>query len=273
MKINLEMIECVLPTLTFNNIQEKKNLIEKLQKIKQLYEKRLKLKKLKNEGQSKILVQNQILEETKRRSRENLNYFEEKFDELCNGLDKKIIFIKKYQKKFDEVQIYIQRESEYFPRWKKIFYDYEIMTFIVENENLLISKNNILKEIKLLSEQFNIVTKENNYYELKRILETNEEKKSLKYKDLIDLYLSKNKLIQIQINKLKKILNKSSTIYRLKNITSKIESKEFTHLNDEDNKTFLNASYLNYSKLTDTFNTNNMSKNCAWDISLINKND
>jgi hypothetical protein len=273
MKINLEMIECVLPSLTFNDIQEKKNLIEKLQKIKQLYEKRLKLKKLKNEGQSKILVQNQILEETKRRSRENLNYFEEKFDELCNGLDKKIIFIKKYQKKFDEVQIYIQRESEYFPRWKKIFYDYEIMTFIVENENLLISKNNILKEIKLLSEQFNIVTKENYYYELKRTQEKNEEKKSLKYNDLINLYLSKNKLIQIQINKLKKILYKSSTIYRLKNITSKIESKELTHLNDEDNKTFLNASYLNYSKLTDTFNTNNISKNCAWDISLINKND
>ena len=147
------------------------------------------------------------------------------------------------------------------------------MTFIVENENLLISKNNILKEIKLLSEQFNIVTKENYYYELKRTQEKNEEKKSLKYNDLINLYLSKNKLIQIQINKLKKILYKSSTIYRLKNITSKIESKELTPLNDEDNKTFLNASYLNYSKLTDTFNTNNISKNCAWDISLINKND
>lgn len=51
------------------------------------------------------------------------------------------------------------------------------MTFIVENENLLISKNNILKEIKLLSEQFNIVTKENYYYELKRTQEKNEEKK------------------------------------------------------------------------------------------------
>ena len=120
MKINLEMIECVLPSLTFNNIQEKKNLIEKLQKIKQLYEKRLKLKKLKNEGQSKILVQNQILEETKRRSRENLNYFEEKFDELCNGLDK-LYSLKNIKKNSMKYKYTFKEKVNIFQDGKKFF--------------------------------------------------------------------------------------------------------------------------------------------------------
>jgi type I site-specific restriction endonuclease len=91
----------------------------------------------------------------------NCEYFEEKFEELCNGLEKKIIFIKKYQKKFDEVQIYIQRECQYYPRYKKLFDDYDIMPFILKNENLLISKKKLIHEIKLIVKQFNIITKEN----------------------------------------------------------------------------------------------------------------
>ncbi len=274
MKINLEMIECVLPTLTFNNIQEKKNLIEKLQKIKQLYEKRLKLKKLKNEVQSKILVQNQILEETKRRSRENLNYFEEKFDELCNGLDKKFIFIKKYQKKFDEVQIYIQRECQYYPRYKKLFDDYEIMPFILKNENLLISKKKLIHEIKLIVKQFNIITKENYYIETRTTHGNNEEKVIDKYKSLIDIYLQKNKIMQEKVNKLKKIYNNAHSVYRLKNITNQyINNKEQVY---DDVKTLINVSILNNSKINESLNTNNISKiskNFGWDISRIDKNE
>ena len=98
MKINLDMIENILPSILSDKVNEKNKLEEQLKRIKQLFEKKLNLKKSKNENKSKILVQNQILEETRRRKEENLNYFEEKFDELCNGLDKKFIFIKNIKK-------------------------------------------------------------------------------------------------------------------------------------------------------------------------------
>ena len=274
MKINLEVIENILPCMISNNINEKKKLENKLNNIKQLFEKKINLKKLKYENQSKILVQNQVLGEAKRRSKENIEYFEEKFEELCNGLEKKIIFIKKYQKKFDEVQIYIQRECQYYPRYKKLFDDYEIMPFILKNENLLISKKKLIHEIKLIVKQFNIITKENYYIETRTTHGNNEEKVIDKYKSLIDIYLQKNKIMQEKVNKLKKIYNNAHTVYRLNNITNQyINNKEQVY---DDVKTLINVSILNNSKITESLNTNNISKiskNFGWDISRIDKNE
>jgi hypothetical protein len=274
MKINLEVIENILPCMISNNINEKKKLENKLNNIKQLFEKKINLKKLKYENQSKILVQNQVLGEAKRRSKENIEYFEEKFEELCNGLEKKIIFIKKYQKKFDEVQIYIQRECQYYPRYKKLFDDYEIMPFILKNENLLISKKKLIHEIKLIVKQFNIITKENYYIETRTTHGNNEEKVIDKYKSLIDIYLQKNKIMQEKVNKLKKIYNNAHSVYRLKNITNQyINNKEQVY---DDVKTLINVSILNNSKINESLNTNNISKiskNFGWDISRIDKNE
>ena len=274
MKINLEVIENILPCMISNNINEKKKLENKLNNIKQLFEKKINLKKLKYENQSKILVQNQGLGEAKRRSKENREYFEEKFEGLCNGLEKKIIFIKKYQKKFDEVQIYIQRECQYYPRYKKLFDDYEIMPFILKNENLLISKKKLIHEIKLIVKQFNIITKENYYIETRTTHGNNEEKVIDKYKSLIDIYLQKNKIMQEKVNKLKKIYNNAHSVYRLKNITNQyINNKEQVY---DDVKTLINVSILNNSKINESLNTNNISKiskNFGWDISCIDKNE
>jgi hypothetical protein len=274
MKINLEVIENILPCMISNNINEKKKLENKLNNIKQLFEKKINLKKLKYENQSKILVQNQVLGEAKRRSKENIEYFEEKFEELCNGLEKKIIFIKKYQKKFDEVQIYIQRECQYYPRYKKLFDDYEIMPFILKNENLLISKKKLIHEIKLIVKQFNIITKENYYIETRTTHGNNEEKVIDKYKSLIDIYLQKNKIMQEKVNKLKKIYNNAHSVYRLKNITNQyINNKEQVY---DDVKALISGSILNNSKINESLNTINsskISKNFGWDISCIDKNE
>ena len=272
MKINLDIIENILPSILSDKVNEKNKLKEQLKRIKQLFEKKLNLKKLKNENKSKILVQNQILEETRRRKEENLNYFEEKFDELCNGLDKKFIFIKKYHKKFDEVQIYIHRECQYFPRWKKLFDDYEILPFIVKNENLLIKKKNLLREIKLIVKEFNIITKENYYYETRTSQGNIEDKGVNKLKDIINLYLSKNKIMEQKIKCLKKILNKPNSIYRIKFIKEQYLNNKDQF--NEDVKTLINVSILNNSKITENLTVNNISKsskNLVWDISGIDK--
>ena len=65
MNINLEMIQNILSSINLNT-ENKKKLYEKIKKIKELFEKKQNLKKIKNQYQSKILLQNQILQETKR---------------------------------------------------------------------------------------------------------------------------------------------------------------------------------------------------------------
>ena len=276
MKINLDIIENILPSILSDKVNEKNKLKEQLKRIKQLFEKKLNLKKIKNQYQSKILLQNQILQETKRGKEENLNYLDEKSDELINGLEKKLLCIKKFQKKFDEVQIYIQRECLHFNKWRKKYEEFEILPFILKNENLLITQNNILNEIKLLTNQFYIVSKENYYYTLKTTQSNNvKQDEDYKLKDLISLLSSKNKIIQDKINKLKKVLNKPISIYRLNQITDNYKNQNYLNIIDEDVRTLINVSLLNNSKATEFLNINNtkISNNFGWDISCIDNND
>ena len=39
--------------------------------------------------------------------------------------------------KFNEIQIYIRRESQSFPKYKRIYGNFSIDNFILENENML----------------------------------------------------------------------------------------------------------------------------------------
>ena len=275
MNINLEMIQNILSSINLNT-ENKKKLYEKIKKIKELFEKKQNLKKIKNQYQSKILRQNQILQETNRGKEENLNYLDEKSDELINGLEKKLLCIKKFQKKYDEVQIYIQRECLHFNKWRKKYEEFEILPFILKNENLLITQNNILNEIKLLTNQFYIVSKENYYYTLKTTQSNNvKQDEDYKLKDLISLLSSKNKIIQDKINKLKKVLNKPISIYRLNQITDNYKNQNYLNIIDEDVRTLINVSLLNNSKATEFLNINNtkISNNFGWDISCIDNND
>ena len=96
MSLNLELIDNILPTIHFKNIEERKKIKEKLLNINILVKKRINLLKSKKEIQSKILVDNQIIEEEKRRKDENLSLYEDKIEEIKDNIDKKIIFIKRF---------------------------------------------------------------------------------------------------------------------------------------------------------------------------------
>ena len=48
---------------------------------------------------------------------------------------KKIYINKKYQKRFDEVESYIQKECILYPKFTNKFCDFQIIS--IENENLL----------------------------------------------------------------------------------------------------------------------------------------
>lgn len=142
MKINLKLILDINETTGLS--QPQKNLIsERIKIIKNLYMNYNKLKEEKKNLMLKKLLNNQIIEETKRRNEENNKLCKERINELNYIIQKKETCIKKCDKKFNEIQIYIRRESQNYPKYKKLFGKYILNNFILENENLLRLKDKL----------------------------------------------------------------------------------------------------------------------------------
>ena len=282
MSLNLELIDNILPTIHFKNIEERKKIKEKLLNINILVKKRINLLKSKKEIQSKILVDNQIFEEEKRRKDENLSLYEDKIEDIKDNIDKKIIFIKRFQKKYNDIEVYIRRECLSFPRWKKLFSEYEIITFLIENENLIRLKNELYKDIKNYDSYLKLLIKEN--IELKKRDECiysfdenkNDNEDNNKYNELINEYNSKNKFLLNNINKIKNKLkavsfkyNNISNYFIFKNNESNLNSNN--NINDT-----IDEKNLNITNITNTIYGANISKiskkDQIWDISEISKN-
>ena len=135
MQINIKIILDAVNVLKMK--QEGKNLIiKRIEIIHKLFDNfQLYRKKIEN-IKSKNLVNNQIYEEVRRRLGENKKFYDEKISDINSLMKKKVIILKKVQKKFLEIQIYIRRESQNFFGFRKQFANFSITPFILENEYL-----------------------------------------------------------------------------------------------------------------------------------------
>ena len=177
MDINLKMILDVIKVIKIK--QQNANLISKRIKIiTKLFDKYQSLRKEMISIKSKNLVNNQIYSEIKRRIKENSKFYEDKIADAQEVINKKLLYLKKSQKKFNEIQIFIRRESQESFKYRKIFSNFLIKPFILENEGLvryknklnegIINKNNIItilyneiKEIKIRNKII-VIEKDNN---------------------------------------------------------------------------------------------------------------
>ena len=130
-------------------------------KIKELQSKRENLYKTTRELRMKILVDSQIKEEAKRRKEENISAYVDKIECLNENGKKKNITYKRNQKKFDEVEIYVNKKCDKLYKWKKNCNDFEILPFIYDNESYLYQKRELYSMIKTLSTEIEIVLREN----------------------------------------------------------------------------------------------------------------
>jgi hypothetical protein len=147
MQINLKIILDLNKSLDIN--QNKKNLIiGRIKIIKRLFDNYQLMRKEINNEKSKILVNNQIYEELKRRKVENKKLFEDKINEINSFVKKKTIILKTTQKKFKEVQIYVKRESQNYYYYRKQFINFDINSFIFDNECLMKYKQRLNDNIK-----------------------------------------------------------------------------------------------------------------------------
>ena len=277
--INFDLINNIISITDFKNINERNKIKEKFNKIVELYKKRKEIKKKLQESKGRNLVQNQILEELKRNKNENLNNYSDTIDELLNALEKKVICIKKYQKKYDEVDDYIKGQCIYSQKWKRNFNEFEILPFLLENENLLLAKDELINNINDLNSGIIITTRENKEYKNKKLIinDNSNSNSNSKYDNLIENYITNNKIIENKNNKMKKLLNKITELqynsnYKIK--ISKIKNNVSNIL--ESDKNSMNHSLVSYNKLSDNYISTNQSKlikNSIWDISCIEKTE
>ena len=174
MQINIKIILDAVNILKMK--QEGKNLIiKRIEIIHKLFDNfQLYRKKIEN-IKSKNLVNNQIYEEVRRRLGENKKFYDEKISDINSLMKKKVIILKKVQKKFLEIQIYIRRESQNFFGFRKQFANFSITPFILENEYLNRYKMKLNENLQDKINEIKIL-----YIPIKEIKKKEKEKKEIK---------------------------------------------------------------------------------------------
>lgn len=231
------------------NQSQKKQLLDHFTKIQKLYEKKKKLRKKMGELNGKILITKQIIEEAKRRNDENHLYYRDQILELNDNVSKKTSLVKQFQKKFNEVEIFIQRESQnemnidQWGHWKT----FTIVPFLLKNENLLKLKSyydiliekRVLKATDLIEENKNIRMKKTINYTFsneKRITNIQTLLASVENKTMFFERLKEQ--FQILIEKITKSENtpKKEVIPAFAKLNHFTEELETLPLNIDDNK-------------------------------------
>jgi hypothetical protein len=141
MKINQEYIYNIILVLPIKQ-NNKKKLIDTLERIKLLFNEKKKYRKEGVDISSKILINKQIIEEIKRRYNENIIFQNDKISNFKENVNKKTILVKNILKKFNELEIFVQRECVYpeniekYGKWKT----FTVIPFMKKNEFLLKKK-------------------------------------------------------------------------------------------------------------------------------------
>ena len=281
MILNLNLINSIFPSINLKE-EDKNKLIEKIKNIQNLFEQKKTLITNKKNINGEILINRQILEENKRIKTENLSSYKEQYDELLSNVIRKELRLKKYHKKFLEVEQYARRE---FGKYgiKNFYKKINVIAYVIQNENLILRKNSLISDIKMLFYNLNTEVKEN--YHLKsngNIQLTNanlNQRKSInklnnQYDSIIKLYSNKILLLQNSIYKLKKIKERLKSKKRnLDNNNKEDENSEIEIIGDKT----INVSILSNVKpdlknyLTTNVSIMSKASNLAWDLSCIEK--
>jgi hypothetical protein len=128
--------------------KEKEELIKtQTSKIKKLFEKKNSKRQDLGNFKGKLLIEKQIIEESKRKVEENFDIFKDQIREMEENVDNKEEYIKIFEKKLREVEIYVQKNTKMLVNSKYDCYKNFIMNdFINENTSLLKKKENLAIE-------------------------------------------------------------------------------------------------------------------------------
>ena len=225
---------CINTTITALGLKqtEKNQLLSNLNKIMNFFNEKKKIRKKMNEINSKTLINKQIIEEIKRRRDEGYLMYKDQITNLTESVTKKTSLVKQFQKKFSEVEIFIQRECqteehiEKYGKWKT----FTVIPFMKKNEDILKKKcfyeeevNNKKKNIEDLENE-NLLLKEKDKINANNIVNENNDVKEC-YDKIIDLNKKEIELMKCRLNIISDINFKKSIIptFKSKNPISNLD--------------------------------------------------
>ena len=258
--INIEILKNFFQSTTsaMTLLNQDKQILDKLDKFLAKYKRKKETITKIKEIKSKNLIQSQIFFENKRKLQETLNNCKESLMDNEDAVNNKDEYVKLFQKKFVEVEIYLQRITSDMEdlRRKKYYQNYKMDNFTNLNTILCKKKRNLNKEIdkykiakqnlkmenkKILKEEKNIIVqekkrekeREKGEEEIKRKNEMIEKK----YKIYIKAKISK-------LNILKNFMNNNCNIDKLLNNDFKknrinineIKNSNISNSNEDKNK-------------------------------------
>ena len=143
---------------------EKKKLLTAIEKIYKYFNNKKEYRQKMKDINGKILMNRQIIEEIKRRKDEIVFFHKDQINNLEASVTKKGGAVKMFQKKFTEVEIFIQKESktpenmEKYGKWK----NFTLIPFMKKNEDLLKRKCFYEQEVNKIKEKIDLTEKETN---------------------------------------------------------------------------------------------------------------
>ena len=246
--INIEILRNYFKTTTstMTLLNQDKEIIEKFEKIININKRKKELLQEIKEKKSKNLIQLQINLENKRKLEETVEKYKDSLFDNEDAVNNKDEYVKLFQKKFVEVEIYLKRITSDMSdlKKKKYYQNYKMDNFLLLNVNLNRKKQKIIDDISKYDNDKNNLKKENQKIKKEENLEhikdeqneiqiQNEENNLKKTNELLEKKYEKNieeKLSKIE--KLKKFLDKKINIDNLVN-------------NNEIKKNVLMNNYIN----------------------------
>ena len=203
--LNQECINNMIPLLKLKE-SEKNKLITSIKKIANYFNEKKNYRKKKNEINSKMLINKQIIEEIKRRRDEGYLMYKEQMTNLSESVTKKTSLVKQFQKKFSEVEIFIQRESQTeehidkYGKWKT----FTVIPFMKRNEDILKKKCFYEEEVNKKKTEIENLEKENAKLKDKNAIKINlnDNNNMIKeyYEKMIDINKKENNLMKCYLN-------------------------------------------------------------------------
>ena len=243
------MIQKIIPSIVKN--QQYKEIFEnKINNISNLLKKNNELKKEKEKVNSKLLINNQILEASKRDVDERKDYLNEKVEELKVHQKRKEMNSNHYISNFKELEMYIQTEC-LNTKWATLFYKFDLISFLSLNEALVIDKAKEEQNKKDLLYNIAVLKKENKEIQNTIISEKTSQLRNIEY-----YYIEKNQRIERKKNFLKKLLNDitlKNTFYCVdNNVNKEIDSIFGTVFTDTESNFKTNVTNKMYNCILST---------------------
>ena len=218
--LNQDCINKIIPTLDLKD-DEKKKLLKSIEKLYRYFNNKQEFRQKIRDIQSKMLMNKQIIEEFKRRKDEVAFMHKDQINNLKESVTKKGTGVKAFQKKFNEVEIFIQKESitpenvEKYGMWKS----FTVVPFMKKNEDLLKRKCYYEQEINKLKKNIDSIQKENDSIkegkkEDQKIIAKKDKNKIIEkyYNNYLKLYEYKKEMMKMQYNFLSDCNFKKSAI-------------------------------------------------------------